>query len=202
MINEDILLVQTFLLNNSEVVFQFILLGDKLPTKFKSWSFLAIFPLSPLKFYILYKLLTILFSLFYYYFHSKCSDELHLLVLLIQTFTSKTGHTTYTRTNHPHFLCIPVVKRKLHLDRFFPRITTLWNWLPGGCFLIDIILISLSLRSTIIFPTYPYNLHIYFHLLCRYNNLISIKQPHSLIYYIELFSGLVLSEQFKLCSIG
>lgn len=40
----------------------------------------------------------------YYYFHSKCSDDLHPLVLPLQTFTARTYHSTSKELIHPHFL--------------------------------------------------------------------------------------------------
>lgn len=69
-----------------------------------------------------------------YYFHGKSSDKLHSLVSAILTFSAKTYHTMYTETNYLHFLCNPLVRRKFHSDSVFPRITTLWNKLPIGCF--------------------------------------------------------------------
>lgn len=58
---------------------------------------------------------------------------------------------------------------------FPPRTATLWKRHPRGCFPIAIILISSSIRSTVIFPTYPPNLH-----FCRpYNN------TNAIILYLE-----------------
>lgn len=60
--------------------------------------------------------------LLYCYSHEKNSDKLHPLVPSIQTFTTKTHHTMYTGANHPHSLPIALVRRRFHLDSFFPRI--------------------------------------------------------------------------------
>lgn len=43
-------------------------------------------------------------------------------------------HALFTLTNHPHFLCVPLLKSKFHSESFFPRNGILWNKLPKWCF--------------------------------------------------------------------
>lgn len=52
---------------------------------------------------------------------------------------------------------IPLATKKFYTDNFFPRFVILWNRTLSGCFTNH--LISSSLMSTVIYPTYPHNLH-------------------------------------------
>lgn len=65
--------------------------------------------------------------LFYRDFPGKHSNEQHSLVPLVYTFTTNTRHITYTRTNHSHYLGIPLIRRKVHSDSSFPITSTLYN---------------------------------------------------------------------------
>lgn len=67
------------------------------------------------------------------YFHEKCSDEFHSLILSVQTFTANTRHATSTDSNPRHFPQIPNVRGKFHFA-FFPRTATLCNRLLHECF--------------------------------------------------------------------
>lgn len=51
---------------------------------------------------------------YYHHCHDKGSDELHSLILQVQTFTGVTCHTMSTELNHLYFLCIPFVSSKFH----------------------------------------------------------------------------------------
>lgn len=68
------------------------------------------------------------------YFHGKCLEEIHLLVLPVQTFTARIRHVTFTGSNHTHCIRIEFVRNKFHTDSFLLRIATLLNRLPRGCF--------------------------------------------------------------------
>lgn len=70
-------------------------------------------------------------SLLYIYFHEICQDGLYYFLTPFQIFSSGTPYVTWT---HPHALRIPFVRRKFHVDVFFPRTVALWNMLPGECF--------------------------------------------------------------------
>ena len=70
-------------------------------------------------------------SLFYRYFHGKCSDELHSLVPPIRSFPVR---TRFAVSVHPFFVDIPKIRTKFHMDSFFPRTSSLWNSLPSECF--------------------------------------------------------------------
>lgn len=52
----------------------------------------------------------------------------------IPTFMTPVQITTSTALNQPHSLHIPLVKRALRSESFFPRTTTRKNRLPCGCF--------------------------------------------------------------------
>lgn len=56
------------------------------------------------------------------YFHVKCSDKLHSLLLLIQIFTVKNHFASYSN-----------VRRKFHSDSILPRETTLYDRHQCGC---------------------------------------------------------------------
>lgn len=46
------------------------------------------------------------------------ADQLHYIVLQVQTFTPLTIHTIYTEANHPYSVRIPLVRRKLFSSFF------------------------------------------------------------------------------------
>lgn len=52
--------------------------------------------------------------LLYRYFHVKCSDELFSLVPPDQKITARTCHYSPTQSDHLHFLCILIIRRKSH----------------------------------------------------------------------------------------
>lgn len=71
----------------------------------------------------------------YLYFHAKCTNEpLYLPLPDIPAATE--AHFTYTRTNKPNSLCIPLVKMKLHTARSFKN-----------CYLVEQTLKRLFSRS-------------------------------------------------------
>lgn len=51
----------------------------------------------------------------------------------VQTFKAKIRHTTDRPSNHKHFFCIPLIRKKYHSDIFFSRTSTLRNTLPREC---------------------------------------------------------------------
>lgn len=69
-------------------------------------------------------------SLFYRYFQYKYSDIVHYLILPDQTFKTQTFRSTYAGLYQPHSLWIPLVRRKLYSDIFFPRIVII-GWCNG-----------------------------------------------------------------------
>ena len=72
-------------------------------------------------------------SLFYRYFHGKCSTELHDLVPPQWKFNRNT-RLAISCANHPHFLRLPLAKTKFHSKSFFLRTAEMWNTLPAECF--------------------------------------------------------------------
>ena len=72
-------------------------------------------------------------SLFYRYFHGKCSDELHSLVPPIREFSRNTRFAKST-TSHPYFLQLPFTRCVFHSNSFFPRTAAMWNTLSEECF--------------------------------------------------------------------
>ena len=65
-------------------------------------------------------------SLFYRYFHGKCSDELHSLVPPIREFSRNTRFAKST-TSHPYFLQLPFTRCVFHSNNFFPRTAAMWS---------------------------------------------------------------------------
>lgn len=59
--------------------------------------------------------------------------SIYSIVSLVQTFTARIYHATYTRSNHPYSLHITMIRRKLYPNSFFPRTTTLWG-IQKRCF--------------------------------------------------------------------
>lgn len=59
---------------------------------------------------------------FYCYFHGKCTEDRHSLVLLVWTFTVRIINATSTESNHTYFLRVPIKKKKDVPPRelFFP----------------------------------------------------------------------------------
>lgn len=53
--------------------------------------------------------------LFYRYSHVECSDKFHTIVY---QFGPRIHHVTSTGSNHPHFLSVPDVRRKLPQNNF------------------------------------------------------------------------------------
>lgn len=103
-------------------------------------------------------------SLFYLYFHGKCSDDFHCLITIVSYFTHETRDSTSTELNHPHFPRVTNVRIKFHTNCFFPKILPLKRLRPNNFFeLISSnhrsILISSYHRSIIIYPLYFYNLN-------------------------------------------
>ena len=72
-------------------------------------------------------------SLFYRYFHGKCSDELHSLVPPIREFTRSTRFSE-SASSHPYFLKLPRTRCAFHANSFFPRTSAMWNAPSTECF--------------------------------------------------------------------
>ena len=72
-------------------------------------------------------------SLFYRYYHGKCSDELHSSVPCERSFSVRTRFALASKS-HPHFLTVPRTRCNFHADSFIPRASKLWNELPRECF--------------------------------------------------------------------
>ena len=70
-------------------------------------------------------------SLFYRYFHGRCSGELRELVPPLKTFLRATRHSSQA---HRFSVKIPFCYKNLYSSSFFPRTATLWNSLPSHCF--------------------------------------------------------------------
>lgn len=69
-----------------------------------------------------------------HYFHGKCSDKHHSLVLAAQSFTAKNRLAPSTELNRLHSLCIPLIEKAFHFKEFFPRTATFCNRHLHGCF--------------------------------------------------------------------
>ena len=68
-------------------------------------------------------------SLFYRYFHGKCSHELHSLVPSLRVFQRQTRYSNDC-VKHPYFFQIPKSYHKFHETSLFPCTTKLWKSLP------------------------------------------------------------------------
>lgn len=66
-------------------------------------------------------------SLLYHSYYDRCSDGLHSLDPLAITHS-----VMFTVANHPHSLCVPLIRRKFHTNSFF--LVALWNRFLRGCF--------------------------------------------------------------------
>ena len=73
-------------------------------------------------------------SLFYRYYHGKCSRELHEMVPNHKKFNRNTRYSSRVQEDRPHFLDVGGIYPRYHMDSFFPRTTSLWNSLPAECF--------------------------------------------------------------------
>lgn len=74
------------------------------------------------------------FSLFYPYFHRKCSDEMHSLIAPVLTFTATAHHATHIVRNHPHTLRISLITCMFHSSSFFLQTNALCNQLSKNVF--------------------------------------------------------------------
>ena len=70
-------------------------------------------------------------SLFYRYFHGRCSEELHSLVPALRSFPVR---TRFAVTAHPYHVDVPSSRTMFHANSFFPRTAAIWNSLPLYCF--------------------------------------------------------------------
>lgn len=86
----------------------------------------------------------------------KSSDGLHSLILPVQNCQTSARHAIHPR--------IPLVKRKLHSNRFFPVIATFGNYFQHGCFPEHTTDLTFSCQELItIYTSYPHNLHFHLH---------------------------------------
>lgn len=88
-------------------------------------------------------------SLFYFYFHGKCSHVLISVVPCVQIFRAKIRHAMYTATNNLHFLRISSIKKLLTADRFFRE----------GASPMATILTSSCIESIVISSVHFQNMH-------------------------------------------
>ena len=82
-------------------------------------------------------------SLFYHYFHGRCSEELHSLVPALRSFPVR---TRFAVTAHPYHVDVQSGRTMFHANSFFPRTTAIWNSLLFAVFLRTLTLDSLSQR--------------------------------------------------------
>ena len=68
-------------------------------------------------------------SLFYQYFHDRCSDELSSLVPPVRQFQ----HVTRFPPNSHLFTVNVPVSKSFYSNSFFPRTSVLWKSLPSTC---------------------------------------------------------------------
>ena len=70
-------------------------------------------------------------SLFYGYYHGKCSFELAEMVPCPHPH----GRVTrYFGALHDFAVVVPDCKKKIYASSFFPRTANIWNSLPADCF--------------------------------------------------------------------
>lgn len=91
------------------------------------------------------------------------SDKLHSLVPVVQTFTARTHYATYTESTRTHFLCIPLVRMKLYSASSPERLYFGKDSRDDALLITTNLTSSLSLGSTIIYPTYNQNRHFLWH---------------------------------------
>lgn len=70
-------------------------------------------------------------SLFYKYYHAKCSTELQGLV---PSSWLPARSTRFSKRSHPYTVAVPRSKTKFYSNSFFPRTAKLWNSLSNDCF--------------------------------------------------------------------
>jgi hypothetical protein len=70
-------------------------------------------------------------SLFYRYFHGKCSAGLVDLVPPIRAFRRE---TRFSSLSHPYTVIVPKCRTECYAKSFFPRVALLWNSLARSCF--------------------------------------------------------------------
>lgn len=70
-------------------------------------------------------------SLFYKYYHGRCSDEISSLVPPPKIAKRNTRLST---RSHPFTVSVPLCKKAFYSNSFFPRTSVLWNSLPSYCF--------------------------------------------------------------------
>lgn len=111
------------------------------------------------------------------YFCSKYSNELHLLIPPVRTFTSRTWIATSIEWNSLHSFCVPNVKWNFHPDSFPPTKTPTWM-LPWKLKSWHLQVKALLSYLLVILISYYLLLH----------------SPHFCWLYIEWLSSLVLGE--------
>ena len=70
-------------------------------------------------------------SLFYKYFHGRCSTELYQLIPPLKTFNR---NTRLAARSHSYTVSLPKYNRNFYRDSFIPRTSAVWNALPQSCF--------------------------------------------------------------------
>ena len=70
-------------------------------------------------------------SLFYSYYFGRFSSE---LVQLVPLSFSRGRSTRYSDRLHNFSITIPRCYKDVYVNSFFPRIASLWNFLPIECF--------------------------------------------------------------------
>ena len=70
-------------------------------------------------------------SLFYRYYHGKCTKELSELVPVPH---SRNRSTRFSDGLHDFAVTVPKCSKVVYANSFFPRTAKLWNSLPSDCF--------------------------------------------------------------------
>lgn len=70
-------------------------------------------------------------SLFYRYYHGRCSSELAAAVPCHKSFVRSTRAAS---SSNPFAVSVPRSRTKLYKNSFFPRTSVMWNSLPLDCF--------------------------------------------------------------------
>lgn len=116
-----------------------------------------------------------------FYRQSKCSKDLHQLVLPFQAFRCRAHNAIFTLEIHPHFVHVPLIKIKFHSESNIPRIVTFQNRLTREGFTDCYNRNLFKLR--LIYPTYIHNVHIL---------LFLSQEPRSVALYHQLLLNLIL----------
>lgn len=96
-------------------------------------------------------------SLLYPYFHGKCFNEIHSLVIQVQNIKSRTAMAR-TQVN---IILIPLIlhsKKEVQSSNLFHQKCHFVNRIPNACFLDHYHVTLFKSRSIFIYLTYPHNI--------------------------------------------